>query len=149
MSDAAVEVDTGGRLNHIGWAVRDLGAALEWHRAVLGGVEVGREYVELDDVDEVMVDLGGARIQLVCPRSDRSPVAKFLAKRGEGLHHVGYDVSDLAQAVTAAEAGGARLIEPGIRPGSGGGNVAFLHPKSVFGALVELVERSASTSSDH
>jgi len=79
-------------------------------------------------------------IQLLCPTRPDSPVARFLERRGEGLHHVGYRVEDCATALAAVRAGGGALIDEAPRPGSRGTTVAFVHPKGAFGTLIELVQ---------
>jgi methylmalonyl-CoA epimerase len=91
-------------------------------------------------VEEVLLAVSDSYIQLVTPRSDTSPVARFLEQHGEGLHHVGYRVKDCAAALESVKAAGARLIDEVPRPGSRGTTVAFVHPKGAFGTLIELVQ---------
>lgn len=133
-------------------AVRDLDAAVALYGAALGLLVVHRERMEADGVDEVLLGHGGAGtlpgggealVQLVSPFRDSSPVARFLERRGEGLHHFGLRVTDCARAIEAARAAGAVPLDQLPRLGSQGTRVAFLHPRSVLGALVELVERPA------
>jgi methylmalonyl-CoA/ethylmalonyl-CoA epimerase len=129
-----------GRLDHVGIAVADLGAARALYEGVLG-LEVTREEVIAEQgVHELLLRAGEAFVQLVAPLSPDSPVGKFLAKRGEGVHHVGYSVPDVAAALADLRAKGFEVIEPAPRIGSGGTTIAFLHPKAVGGVLVELVE---------
>jgi methylmalonyl-CoA epimerase len=96
--------------------------------------------VERDEVEEALIAVADSYIQLLTPTSDSSPVARFLEKRGEGLHHVGYRVKDCAAALESVKASGAAMIDQAPRPGSRGTTVAFVHPKGALGALVELVE---------
>ncbi len=130
-------------IDHVAIAVTDLEAAIAWYADVFGAVVEHRERVENDGVDEALVRVADSYVQLLTPTRDDSPVARFLARRGEGLHHVAYRVDDCAQALDAARASGARLIDQAPRPGSRGTTVAFLHPSSSFGTLIELVEDPA------
>ena len=127
-------------IDHVAIAVRDLEAAIEWYRQAFGAVVVHREVVDHDEVEEALLAVADSYIQLLTPTSDESPVAKFLDKRGEGLHHVGYRVKDCAAALESVKATGAEMIDEVPRPGSRGTTVAFVHPKGAFGTLVELVE---------
>ncbi len=139
----AQTVQTSGLLqeiDHVAIAVRDLDAAIEWYRKAFGAVVVHREVVERDQVEEALIAVADSYIQLLTPTSDSSPVARFLEKRGEGLHHVGYRVKDCAAALESVKASGAATIDQVPRPGSRGTTVAFVHPKGAFGTLVELVE---------
>ena len=107
---------------------------------MLGAVVVHREEVVSDGVDEALIKVADSYIQLLTPTRDDSPVAKYLAKNGEGLHHVAYRVDDCAIALEAVKASGARVIDEVPRPGSRGTVVAFVHPKASFGTLIELVQ---------
>jgi methylmalonyl-CoA/ethylmalonyl-CoA epimerase len=127
-------------IDHVAIAVRDLGAAIDYYRETFGAVVDHREVVESDGVEEVLLKVAESYIQLLTPTHDDSPVAKYLERRGEGLHHVGYRVADCAQALAAVKAGGGRVIDDVPRPGSRGTTVAFVHPKTAFGTLIELVE---------
>ena len=129
-------------IDHVAIAVNDLDAAIAWYEAVFGAEVVHREVVESDGVDEALVKVAESYIQLLTPTRDDSPVAKYLAKNGEGLHHIAYRVDDCARALEAVKASGARVIDEAPRPGSRGTTVAFVHPKSSFGTLIELVEES-------
>jgi methylmalonyl-CoA epimerase len=129
-------------IDHVAIAVNDLDAAIAWYEAVFGAEVVHREIVESDGVDEALVKVAESYIQLLTPTRDDSPVAKYLAKNGEGLHHIAYRVDDCAKALEAVKASGARVIDEAPRPGSRGTTVAFVHPKSSFGTLIELVEES-------
>jgi len=127
-------------LDHVGIAVRDLDAAVDYYASAFGATVAHREVIESDGVEEALIAVADSYIQLLSPRREDSPVAKFLERHGEGLHHVGYRVDDCAAAVAAVRAAGGRLIDEEPRPGSRGTTVAFVHPKGAFGTLVELVQ---------
>ena len=129
-----------GRLDHVGVAVADLAAARALYEQVLGLEVTHEEVIEDQGVHELLLSAGDAFVQLVAPLSPDTPVGRFLARRGEGVHHVGYAVPDVAAALADLRAQGVEVIEPAPRIGSGGTTIAFLHPKSMGGVLVELVE---------
>jgi len=129
-------------IDHVAIAVRDLDAAIRWYAEALGAPVVHREVVERDGVEEALVRVAESYVQLVTPTRDDSPVARFLASRGEGLHHVGYRVADCAAALEAVRSAGGRLLDEAPRPGSRGTLVGFVHPKSSFGTLIELVQEA-------
>jgi methylmalonyl-CoA/ethylmalonyl-CoA epimerase len=129
-----------GRLDHVGIAVADLTAARALYEGVLGLEVTHEEVMEDQGVHELLLQAGEAYVQLVAPLTPDSPVGRFLAKRGEGVHHVGYAVPDVAAALADLRGQGFEVIEPAPRTGSGGTTIAFLHPKSMQGVLVELVE---------
>ena len=129
-----------GRLDHVGIAVTDLAAARALYEGVLGLEVAHEEVIEDQGVHELLLRTGDAYIQLLSTRDPDSPVGRFLARRGEGVHHVGYAVPDVAAAVAELRAQGFEVIDPAPRVGSGGTTIAFLHPKSMQGVLVELVE---------
>jgi methylmalonyl-CoA/ethylmalonyl-CoA epimerase len=134
---------TGGlftEVDHVAIAVRDLEAAVAFYEDTFGASVVHRERIERDKVEEALVQVADSYIQLVMPIGEGSPVAKFLDQRGEGLHHVGFRVADCGAALEQAKAAGVRAIDDAPRPGSRGTTVAFLHPKSAFGTMIELVE---------
>jgi methylmalonyl-CoA epimerase len=127
-------------IDHVAIAVHDLEAAIAYYRDTFGAEVTHREVVERDGVEEALLRVADSYIQLLTPVRDDSPVAKSLAARGEGLHHVGYRVADCAAALERVKAEGHRVIDEEPRPGSRGTTVAFLHPKSAFGTLIELVQ---------
>ncbi len=127
-------------VDHVAIAVRDLDAAVKWYEDAFGATVAHREVVDRDGVEEALLAVADSYIQLLTPVRDDSTVAKFLDSRGEGLHHVGYRVDDCAAALKEAMAAGARAIDVEPRPGSRGTTVAFLHPKTAFGTLIELVQ---------
>lgn len=127
-------------IDHVAIAVEDIEAAIAYYRDTFGAEVVHREVVEPDWVEEALIKVADSYVQLVTPTSPESPVARYLERRGEGLHHVGYRVDDCAEALRAVEASGGKLIDQAPRPGSRGTTVAFLHPKGAFGTLIELVQ---------
>ena len=129
-----------GRLDHVGIAVTDLAAARALYEQVLGLEVTHEEVITEQGVHELLLRAGDAFVQLVAPLDPDTPVGRFLVRRGEGLHHVGYAVPDVAAAVADLRTQGFEVIDPAPRIGSGGGTIAFIHPKSMQGVLVELVE---------
>jgi methylmalonyl-CoA epimerase len=127
-------------IDHVAIAVRNLDAAIAHYRSWFGAEVAHRERIESDAVEEALLKVGDSYIQLVCPTSAESPVAKFLDNKGEGLHHVGYRVADCAAALQRVKDSGGRVIDQSPRPGSRGTTVAFIHPKGDLGTLVELVQ---------
>jgi len=127
-------------IDHVAIAVNDLDAAIRWYEEVFGATVEHREVVDSDGVAEALLRVADSYVQLLTPTRDDSPVAKYLEKKGEGLHHVGYRVADCAVALEAVKASGGRVIDQAPRPGSRGTTVAFVHPKTSFGTLIELVE---------
>jgi len=127
-------------IDHVAIAVNDLGDAIDYYRETFGAVVEHREVVESDGVEEALLQVAESYIQLLTPTRDDSPVAKYLEKKGEGLHHIGYRVADCAVALEAVKAQGGRVIDEAPRPGSRGTTVAFIHPKTAFGTLIELVQ---------
>ncbi len=127
-------------IDHVAIAVRDLDAAVEYYRAAFGAEVHHRETVESDGVEEALIKVADSYIQLTAATRSDSPIARFLDKRGEGLHHVGYRVHDCAAALAQMTAAGATPIDQAPRPGSRGTTVAFVHPKGSLGTLIELVE---------
>lgn len=127
------------RLDHLGIAVRSLTAAKSIYEK-LGLVVSAEEVVEAEAVRVVMVPIGETRLELLEPLSDDSAIAKFIAKRGEGVHHISLRVPDLAAAVAKLKADGVRLVSEEIKIGAGGHRYIFVHPASARGVLLELVE---------
>jgi methylmalonyl-CoA/ethylmalonyl-CoA epimerase len=127
-------------IDHVAIAVRDLEAAISYYRDTYGVDVDHREVVESDGVEEALLKVADSYVQLLTPVSDDSPVAKYLEQRGEGLHHIAYRVDSCADALARVKAEGHRVIDEAPRPGSRGTTVAFVHPKTAFGTLIELVE---------
>jgi methylmalonyl-CoA epimerase len=126
-------------IDHLGIAVKSLAEAKKFYQN-LGLSPMEDETVESEKVRLSMVPVGESRIELLEPLSDDSPIAKFLAKRGEGLHHVALNVEDLSATVERLKAAGTRLISDEIKIGAGGHLYVFVHPSSAGGVLLELVE---------
>jgi len=127
-------------IDHVAIAVSDLDAAIDYYERAFGATVAHREVVERDGVEEALMRVADSYIQLSTPIRADSPVARFIEKRGEGIHHVAYRVDDCAVALEAMKAAGARPIDEAPRPGSRGTTVAFIHPKGSFGTLIELVQ---------
>ncbi len=126
-------------IDHIGVAVKSLAAAKDIYEQL--GLKLSpEEVVESEQVRVVMVPLGETRMELLEPTSENSVIAKFIAKRGEGLHHVSLRVPDLPAAVERLKQGGVRLVSSEIKVGAGGHKYIFVHPSSSGGVLLELVE---------
>lgn len=127
-------------IDHIAIAVHDLEAAIAYYQEAFGAEVHHREIVESDGVEEALVKVADSYIQLTTATRPDSPIAKYLDKKGEGLHHVGYRVDDCQAALEAMVEAGATPIDQAPRPGSRGTTVAFMHPKGSFGTLIELVQ---------
>jgi methylmalonyl-CoA/ethylmalonyl-CoA epimerase len=127
------------RIHHVGMAVEDLEEAVGTYERLFGGRVEHRGRLEDQGVDAVSVRLGEGRVELMSARGAETPVGKFLAKRGPGMHHVAYEVADLPAALSELAEGGAELIDEAPRQGLFGLQVAFVHPDSVHGVLSELV----------
>jgi methylmalonyl-CoA epimerase len=129
------------RIDHVGIAVADLDAAVEQYGRTLGLRLTHRERVQDQGVEEVLFATGDSFIQLLGALGPDTPVGRFLERRGPGLHHIGYRVKDLAQALGHLRGEGIALIDEQPRRGSRGTTVAFVHPKGMGGVLVELVQQ--------
>ena len=127
-------------IDHVAIAVHDLEAAIAYYQEAFGAEVHHREIVDSDGVEEALVKVADSYIQLTTATRPDSPIAKYLEKRGEGLHHNGYRVDDCQAALDAMVAAGATPIDQAPRPGSRGTTVAFMHPKGSFGTLIELVQ---------
>lgn len=127
-------------IDHVAIAVRDLDAAVAYYADTFGAEVNHRELIESDGVEEALLKVADSYIQLLTPVRDDSPVATFLANKGEGIHHVGYRVDNCAEVLQSVKDHGGRAIDEVPRPGSRGTTVAFVHPKGAFGTLIELVE---------
>ena len=132
-------------IDHVAIAVHDLEAAIAYYESAFGARVHHREVVERDGVEEALLKVADSYIQLTTPTRPDSPIATFLSKRGEGIHHVGYRVDDCAQALASVIAAGGKPIDAAPRTGSRGTTVAFVHPKGSFGTLIELVQERTST----
>jgi methylmalonyl-CoA/ethylmalonyl-CoA epimerase len=128
-----------GRIDHIGLAVADLDAAIELHTSTYGMPLVHRETVSEQGVEAALLDVGESHVELLAPLAEDTPVGRFLAARGPGLHHVAYRVDDVSAALQQLRDAGLRLIDETPRTGIRGSQVAFLHPATAGGVLTELV----------
>ena len=131
------------RIDHVGIAVEDLDASLALYDRDYEMTLVHREVVEEQGVEAVLLDVGENHVELIAPLGPETTVAKFLAKRGSGLHHVAYQVADIAAELSRLKEAGVRLIDEEPRIGIRNSSVAFLHPKSSGGVLTEIVQPSA------
>jgi methylmalonyl-CoA/ethylmalonyl-CoA epimerase len=129
------------RIDHLGIVVTDLDEALGLYGGAFALVTHHREILEDQGVEAIALQVGESTIELIRPIRDDSPVARFLAERGPGIHHVAYRVDDIQAALTELREAGVRLIDQTPRIGLAGTRIAFVHPKSTFGVLSELVER--------
>ncbi len=133
------------RIDHVGIACHDLAATIARYESVFDLTVAGREVIEEQGVHEAMLRVtggpaGASWIQLLQPLHPDTPVGRFLARRGEGIHHIGYGVTDITAALAAVSARGVRLLDERPRHGSMGASIAFLHPKDLTGVLTELVQ---------
>jgi methylmalonyl-CoA epimerase len=129
-----------GRIDHIGVAVEDIDAAIALYQEGFEMELAHRETVESQGVEAVLLDVGEGHVELLAPLGPETPVGKFLAKNGTGLHHVAYAVGDIDAALEKISAAGLRLIDSEPRVGIRDSRVAFLHPRSTGGVLTEIVE---------
>jgi len=130
------------KINHLGIATKDISEALKFWENALGLENVHTETVEDQKVRVAMLPLGESRIELLEPTSEDSPITKFLEKRGGGIHHIAVEVADIDAALAKLKAEGARLIDEKPRIGAEGCLVAFVHPSSANGVLLELVQEN-------
>lgn len=128
------------RIHHVGVAVSDLDESIRIYQSALGAKLVHRATNEKEGLEAAFLQVGDGEVELMAALRDDSPVGKFMAKRGPGLHHVAYAVTDIDKALADARASGLELIDSEPRIGMHGTRIAFLHPKSVGGVLTELVE---------
>jgi len=129
------------RVEHIGIAVAALGPALDFYREALGLLAQEVEEIPEQEVRVACLQVGETRIELLEPTSADSPIARFMEKRGEGIHHICFQVDDIEGALAALAGAGVKLIDERPRLGAGGRRVAFLSPRSTHGVLIELSER--------
>ncbi len=127
-------------IHHVGIAVADLEASIRLYREVFGAKLVHRATNEEEGLSAAFLKVGDSELELMSALRSDSPVGRFLARRGPGLHHVAFGVPDVAKALTDAKASGLELIDAEPRMGMHGSRIAFVHPKSVGGVLTEFVE---------
>lgn len=128
------------KINHIGIAVASIDAVLPFYRDTLGMACLGVEEVAEQKVRVAMLAIGEAKIELLEPTAAESPVAVFLGKNGQGIHHLAYEVDNIEAAIAKLLAEGARMIDAAPRAGAHGTKIAFVHPKSSHGVLTELCQ---------
>ena len=128
------------RIDHVGVAVEDLDAGIALYENTYGMTLVHRETVTEQGVEAVLLDVGENHVELLRPLAEDTPVGKFLARRGPGLHHVAYQVTDIEATLAALRDAGVRLLDETPRTGIRNSRVAFLHPKSSGGVLTEIVQ---------
>lgn len=137
------------RIDHIGIAVRSLAEATRFYEEALG-IRAGRtEEVPSQQVRTTFLEIGEVHLELLEPTSPESPIARFLEKRGEGIHHIAYATDDVGHQLERARDAGVRLLNEVPVPGAGGKLVAFLHPKSTFGVLTEFCAPAPAAAADH
>jgi methylmalonyl-CoA/ethylmalonyl-CoA epimerase len=129
-----------GRIDHIGVATDDLDGAIALYEGKLGMPVAYRETVESQGVEAVLLDVGEGHVELLRPLDEDTPVGKYLAKKGPGLHHVAYAVGDIDDVLGKLKEQGIALIDSEARQGIRNSRVAFIHPKSTGGVLTEIVE---------
>ena len=127
-------------IDHVAIAVQDLESAIAYYADTFGAAVAHRERIDSDGVEEALLKVADSYIQLLTPTRPDSPVARYLEKKGEGIHHVGYRVDDCAVALQSVKDHGGEVIDQVPRPGSRGTTVAFVHPRGAFGTLIELVQ---------
>ena len=126
-------------MHHVAFAVEDLDEALGTYQRLFGARIEVRGRMEEQGVEAAYLRIGDGRVELVSPLGEDTPVGRFLAKRGPGMHHVAYQVADVGAALRSLVSEGAEVIDPEPRPGLGGHEVSFVHPDSVHGVLVEVI----------
>ncbi|NLY49468.1 MAG: methylmalonyl-CoA epimerase [Firmicutes bacterium] len=129
------------KVDHIGIAVNNLQTALEFYEGILGIKCTGQERVEEQKVTTAFLPLGDTELELLESTDPTGPVARFIEKRGEGLHHIALQVDNIEAVLEKMKAAGVRLLDETPRGGAGGTKIAFLHPKASGGVLLELTER--------
>jgi len=132
------------KIDHLGIAVRSIGDALSFYKDALGLELSSSETVEDQGAHVAMLPVGESRIELLEPVSEETVIARFIAKRGEGLHHVCYEVDDMEAALARIASRGGRVLEGYPRLGAEGNRVAFVHPSTAHGVLIELVQKAGN-----
>ncbi|QTD41751.1 methylmalonyl-CoA epimerase [Sporosarcina sp. Te-1] len=130
------------KVDHIGIAVKSMEEALDYYIHTLGLELLGIEEVPSQQVKVAFLDAGNIKLELLEPTGEDGAVAKFISTRGEGIHHVAFGVTDIRSSMAELKEKGIRLLSDDPKPGAGGAEVAFLHPKSSFGVLYELCDKS-------
>lgn len=129
------------KVDHIGIAVKSIEEALKFYEGALGIKCVGEEIVEEQKVKTAFLPVGDTEVELLESTSEEGTIAKFIEKKGEGIHHIAFRVDDIEKSLEELKAKGVRLIDEKPRLGAGGAKIAFIHPKSTGGVLIEISER--------
>ncbi|WP_338749975.1 methylmalonyl-CoA epimerase [Bacillus sp. FJAT-52991] len=129
-------------INHIGIAVRSLDETLPFYTEQLGLSLEKIEVVDSEKVKVAFIDAGNVKLELLEPTNEDSPIAKFIEKRGQGIHHVAFGVTEIEERIREIKERGIQMINETSKPGAGGAQVAFMHPKSTHGVLFELCDKS-------
>lgn len=129
------------KIDHIGIAVKNLNDTLNFYENILGLKSAGTETVEEQKVKVAFLPIGDAEVELLESTEEDGPIAKYIAKNGEGVQHIAYRVDDIEKAIAEMKEKGIRMIDEKPRYGAGGAKIAFCHPKSTFGVLIELCQR--------
>lgn len=137
------------KINHLGIAVKSLEESLKFYRDTLGLSVSATEIVEDQGVEVAMLPLGESRIELLQAIDGSSPLARFIEKRGQGIHHICIEVDDIVKKLSEMKSAGAQLIDEQPKRGAGGHLIAFVHPKSAAGVLIELVQKTEGDSLEH
>ncbi|MEK4024690.1 methylmalonyl-CoA epimerase [Mammaliicoccus sciuri] len=130
------------KVDHIGIAVKNIEESMDYYIHTLGLEVMAIEEVASQGVKVAFIDAHNVKIELLEPMTESSPIAKFIAKRGEGVHHIAFGVSDIRTRMKELHEKGVQLLQDEPKPGAGGAEVAFLHPKSSYGVLYELCEKT-------
>lgn len=129
------------KVDHIGIAVKNLDEALNFYENILGLKSAGTETVEEQKVRVAFLPLGDTEVELLESTEEDGPIARYITKNGEGIQHIAYRVDDIEKAIAEMKENGIRMIDEKPRYGAGGAKIAFCHPKSTFGVLIELCQR--------
>jgi len=129
------------KVDHIGVAVKNLEETLKFYEGVLGLKCGGTEVIEEQKVKVAFLPIGDTEIELLESTDEEGPISRYIEKKGEGIQHIAYRVDDIEKAIEEMKAKGIRMIDEKPRYGAGGAKIAFLHPKSTYGVLIELCER--------
>lgn len=129
------------KIDHIGIAVKNLAETLKFYEDVLGIKCVSQEVVEEQKVKVAFLPVGDTEVELLESTSEDGPIAKFIEKKGEGIQHIAFKVDNIEEAIKELEEKGVRMIDEKPRYGAGGARIAFLHPKSTSGVLIEISQR--------
>ncbi|WP_186670693.1 methylmalonyl-CoA epimerase [Sporosarcina sp. BP05] len=130
------------KVDHVGIAVKSIDVSLDYYINTLGLTLLAVEEVASQKVRVAFIDAGNIKLELLEPLGEDGPIAKFIKKRGEGVHHIAFGVTDIRSRMAELREKGVQLLQEEPKPGAGGAEVAFLHPKSSFGVLYELCDKS-------